>query len=218
MKPEIVIREEVDADANAIAEVTVAAFKTLAISNHTEQFIVEALRAANAPRGIVEFHEGFKAEGRGGSPSQTLADIVDLGAVPRKESNIMTTVSVRYIVDDLDKAVSFYTKHLGFSVEMKQAPGFAMLSRGELRLLLNVPGAGGAGQAMPDGTKPRPGGWNRIQLEVDDLESFVKSLSDSGARFRNDIVTGRGGKQVLLDDPAGNCIELFEPERRPDRS
>lgn len=125
----------------------------------------------------------------------------------------MATVSVRYIVDDVDKAVSFYTKHLGFSIEMKPAPGFAMLSRGELRLLLNVPGAGGAGQAMPDGSKPQPGGWNRIQLEVPDLESFVKPLRDTGARFRNDIVVGRGGKQILLDDPAGNCIELFEPQK-----
>ena len=125
----------------------------------------------------------------------------------------MATVSVRYIVDDVDKAVSFYTKHLGFSLGMKPAPGFAMLSRGELRLLLNVPGAGGAGQAMPDGAKPQPGGWNRIQLEVDDLESFVKSLRATGARFRNDVVVGRGGKQILLDDPAGNCIELFEPQK-----
>lgn len=125
----------------------------------------------------------------------------------------MATVSVRYIVDDVDKAVSFYTKHLGFSIEMKPAPGFAMLSRGELRLLLNVPGAGGAGQAMPDGSKPQPGGWNRIQLEVHDLDSVVKLLRDTGARFRNDIVIGRGGKQILLDDPAGNCIELFEPQK-----
>ncbi|MEX2241704.1 MAG: VOC family protein [Burkholderiales bacterium] len=125
----------------------------------------------------------------------------------------MATVSVRYIVDDVDKAVSFYTKHLGFSLGMKPAPGFAMLSRGELRLLLNVPGAGGAGQAMAEGSKPQPGGWNRIQLEVDDLESFVKSLRDTGAHFRNDIVVGRGGKQILLDDPAGNCVELFEPQK-----
>jgi catechol 2,3-dioxygenase-like lactoylglutathione lyase family enzyme len=91
--------------------------------------------------------------------------------------------------------------------------GFAVLSRGGLRLLLNEPGAGGAGQPMPDGRKPEPGGWNRIQLEVDDLASEVKALRDAGAHFRNEIVGGRGGKQILLDDPAGNPIELFEPPR-----
>jgi catechol 2,3-dioxygenase-like lactoylglutathione lyase family enzyme len=124
---------------------------------------------------------------------------------------IMATVSVRYIVDDVDAAISFYTKQLGFRVETHPAPGFAMLSRDDLRLLLNAPGAGGAGQAMPDGRRPEPGGWNRIQLQVDDLESFVNTLRQAGAHFRNDIVTGRGGKQILLDDPAGNCIELSEP-------
>jgi catechol 2,3-dioxygenase-like lactoylglutathione lyase family enzyme len=125
----------------------------------------------------------------------------------------MATVSVRYIVDDVNAAVSFYTKHLGFSLEMKPAPGFAMLSRGELRLLLNAPGAGGAGQAMPDGTTPKPGGWNRIQLEVDNLEIFVSALRKMGARFRNEIVNGRGGRQILVEDPAGNCVELFEPHK-----
>ena len=123
----------------------------------------------------------------------------------------MTTVSVRYIVDDVEAAISFYTKHLDFRVDLHPAPGFAMLSRGNLRLLLNAPGAGGAGQAMPDGRKPAPGGWNRIQIEVADLASKVETLRQAGAHFRNDIVTGNGGKQVLLDDPAGNCIELFEP-------
>jgi catechol 2,3-dioxygenase-like lactoylglutathione lyase family enzyme len=128
-----------------------------------------------------------------------------------KEEMIMATVSVRYIVNDVDAAISFYTKHLGFRVEMNPAPGFAMLARGDLQLLLNAPGAGGAGQAMPDGSHPEPGGWNRIQLQVDDLESFVNTLRKAGVHFRNDIVTGSGGKQILLDDPAGNCIELFEP-------
>jgi catechol 2,3-dioxygenase-like lactoylglutathione lyase family enzyme len=113
----------------------------------------------------------------------------------------MATVSVRYIVDDVDTAIAFYTKHLGFSVVLHPAPGFAMLSRGDLRMLLNKPGAGGAGQAMPDGRRPEPGGWNRIQLEVDDLASEVQKLRDSGAHFRNDMVAGQGSKQILLMTP-----------------
>ena len=124
----------------------------------------------------------------------------------------MATVSVRYIVDDVEAAVAFYTAHLGFKAELKPGPGFAMLSRGELRLLLNTPGGGGgAGETMPDGRRPAPGGWNRIQLEVEDLKHVVDALRAAGARFRNEIVVGRGGKQILLDDPSGNCIELFQP-------
>ena len=125
----------------------------------------------------------------------------------------MATVSVRYIVDDVEEAIAFYTGRLGFSVELNPAPGFAVLSRGDLRLLLNEPGAGGADQPMPDGREPEPGGWNRIQLEVDDLAGEVGSIRDAGARFRNEIVEGRGGKQILLEDPSGNPIELFEPPR-----
>ena len=125
----------------------------------------------------------------------------------------MATVSVRYIVDDVDAAIAFYTGRLSFGVELNPAPGFAVLSRGDLRLLLNEPGAGGAGQPMPDGRKPEPGGWNRIQLEVDDLAGEVGAIRDAGARFRNEIVEGRGGKQILLEDPSGNPIELFEPPR-----
>ena len=124
----------------------------------------------------------------------------------------MATVSVRYVVDDVDAAIAFYTGHLGFTVEQHPAPGFAMLARGDLRLLLNTPtGPGGAAQAMPDGRRPEPGGWNRIQLQVADLAAEVESLRAAGAQFRNEIVSGRGGKQILLDDPAGNPVELFEP-------
>jgi catechol 2,3-dioxygenase-like lactoylglutathione lyase family enzyme len=123
----------------------------------------------------------------------------------------MSTVSVRYIVHDVDEAIAFYSDRLGFDVEMHPAPGFAILARGDLRLLLNAPGGGGgAAQPMPDGRIPEPGGWNRIQLEVEDLAGEFDSLRRAGAAFRNEIVSGRGGKQVLLDDPSGNPIELFE--------
>jgi catechol 2,3-dioxygenase-like lactoylglutathione lyase family enzyme len=125
----------------------------------------------------------------------------------------VATISVRYIVEDVEEAFAFYTRHLGFGVELHPAPGFAVLSRGDLRLLLNAPGVGGAGQAMPDGRRPEPGGWNRIQLEVRDLAGEVERMRDAGARFRNEIVSGRGGKQILLEDPSGNPIELFEPPR-----
>ena len=124
----------------------------------------------------------------------------------------MATVSVRYIVDDVDQAIAFYCEQLGFHEDMHPAPTFAMLSRGDLRLVLSAPGGGpGGGQAMPDGTLPRPGGWNRFSLEVSDLEALAEKLRDHGAHFRNDIVTGVGGKQILLEDPSGNPIELFEP-------
>jgi catechol 2,3-dioxygenase-like lactoylglutathione lyase family enzyme len=121
-------------------------------------------------------------------------------------------VSVRYIVDDVDAAIEFYCRELGFHEDMHPAPNFAMLSHGDLRLVLSAPGGGpGGGQAMPDGSSPHPGGWNRFQLEVDDIEATVARLSEHGARFRNEIVTGVGGKQILVEDPAGNPIELFEP-------
>jgi catechol 2,3-dioxygenase-like lactoylglutathione lyase family enzyme len=126
----------------------------------------------------------------------------------------MTAVSVRYIVDHVDKAIEFYTNYLDFQLDIHPAPGFARLTRGNLHLLLNAPGAGGAGQAMPDGRQPAPGGWNRIQIEVEDLAAKVEMLRQACAQFRNDIVIGNGGKQILLDDPAGNCIELFEPPKR----
>ena len=127
----------------------------------------------------------------------------------------MATVSVRYIVDDVDAAIAFYCQALGFNEEMHPAPTFAMLSRGDLRLVLSAPGgAGGGGQAMPDGTLPAPGGWNRFMLETPDLATAIETLRSAGAHFRNDIVTGVGGKQILVEDPSGNPIELFEPTRR----
>jgi catechol 2,3-dioxygenase-like lactoylglutathione lyase family enzyme len=126
----------------------------------------------------------------------------------------MATVSVRYIVNDVDAAIAFYTRHLGFTEVMHPAPAFAMLSRGDLRLVLSAPGAGpGGGQAMPDGTLPTPGGWNRFSVEVADLDALVGKLRTAGVRFRNEIVTGTGGKQILAEDPSGNPVELFEPTR-----
>jgi len=127
----------------------------------------------------------------------------------------MSPVSVRYIVRDVDAAIAFYTEKLGFEVAMHPAPGFAMLSKEELRLLVNTPlGGGGAGQAMPDGQVPEPGGWNRIQIEVKDLAGLVDSLRKEGAQFRSEIIVGNGGKQILINDPSGNPIELFEPPQR----
>ncbi len=126
----------------------------------------------------------------------------------------MATVSVRYIVDDVDAAIAFYCRHLGFAEQMHPAPTFAMLTRGDLRLVLSAPGGGpGGGQAMPDGTLPTPGGWNRFSLEVDDLAALVDRLRADGVHLRSDLITGVGGKQVLIEDPSGNPVELFEPTR-----
>jgi catechol 2,3-dioxygenase-like lactoylglutathione lyase family enzyme len=122
----------------------------------------------------------------------------------------MSRVSVRYIADDVDAAAEFYVERLGFSAEMRGS-GFAMLARGDLRLLLNQPGAGGAGRSTPDGRAPEPGGWNRFQIEVEELEREVEALRAAGASFRGDIVTGQAGSQILLDDPSGNPVELFQP-------
>jgi catechol 2,3-dioxygenase-like lactoylglutathione lyase family enzyme len=124
----------------------------------------------------------------------------------------MATVSVRYIVHDVDAAIAFYCRELGFQEVMHPAATFAMLSRGDLRLVLSAPGGGpGGGQAMPDGRLPEPGGWNRFSIEVDDIVATVESLRRAGVHFRNDIVNGVGGKQVLIDDPSGNPVELFQP-------
>jgi len=124
----------------------------------------------------------------------------------------MPTVQVRYIVNDVDAAIAFYCRHLGFHEDMHPNPFFAMLSRGDLRLVLSRPGGGpGGGQAMPDGRLPEPGGWNRFAVEVSDLPARVEELRRAGVSFRNDIVTGVGGRQILVDDPSGNPVELFEP-------
>ncbi len=121
-----------------------------------------------------------------------------------------TTVSVRYMIDDVDSAVAFYTTYLGFTLESNSAPAFASVTRGALRLLLSGKTSSGA-RAMPDGRKPVPGGWNRIQVPVADLAAEVERLRAAGLRFRNDIVKGVGGSQILLDDPSGNPIELWQP-------
>ncbi|HEX7048796.1 MAG TPA: VOC family protein [Longimicrobiales bacterium] len=124
----------------------------------------------------------------------------------------MATVSVRYIVDDVDAAIEFYCGLLGFEEVMHPAPPFAMLSQGELRLVLTAPGGGpGGGAAMPDGTLPTPGGWNRFAIEVSDIEETAGRLRAAGVRFRNEIVDGVGGRQVLVEDPSGNPVELFQP-------
>jgi len=124
----------------------------------------------------------------------------------------MATVQVRYIVNDVDAAIAFYTKQLGFKLEMHPAPPFAMLSRGDLRLVVSAPNpADGGGQPMPDGTKQEPGGWNRFAIEVSDLATTVEALRHPGAHFRNSILIRIGGKQIIVDDPSGNPIELFEP-------
>jgi len=124
----------------------------------------------------------------------------------------MSTVNVRYMVNDVDDAVAFYTNHLGFTLLSSAAPAFADVARGDLRLLLSGP-ASSAGRPMPDGRRPEPGGWNRIHFVVDDIATEVDRLRGAGLRFRNDIVTGPGGQQIVFDDPSGNPIELFQPAR-----
>lgn len=126
----------------------------------------------------------------------------------------LATVQVRYIVNDVDAAIAFYCQRLGFREVMHPAPPFAMLERGDLRLVLSAPNpSGGGGQPMPDGTAQAPGGWNRFAIAVEDLEALVADLRAHGARFRNEIVVGVGGKQILVEDPSGNPVELFQPTR-----
>jgi len=131
-----------------------------------------------------------------------------------KEQTDMTEVRVRYMINQLDPAVEFYTKYLGFHVKQQNQPNFAMLSRGNLELVLSTPfGPGGAAKPMPDGRKAEPGGWNRIIINVDDLPAEVARLRKAQLHFRNDIVSGPGGSEILLDDPSGNPVELFQPTR-----
>jgi catechol 2,3-dioxygenase-like lactoylglutathione lyase family enzyme len=122
-------------------------------------------------------------------------------------------VNVRYLVDDVEAAIAFYTRHFGFAVRTNAAPAFADVVRGHLRLLLSGP-ASSAGRPMPDGRVPEPGGWNRIHLIVEDIDAEVARLREAGVPFRNDVVTGPGGRQILLEDPAGNPVELFQPAAR----
>jgi len=132
------------------------------------------------------------------------------GDDPKMSNEPADLVSVRYMVDDVDAALAFYTRHLGFTLRTSAAPAFADVVRGRLRLLLSGPGSS-AGRPMPDGTVPAPGGWNRIHLIVDDIAAEVERLRSAGVTFRNDIVTGPGGQQILLEDPSGNVVELFQP-------
>jgi catechol 2,3-dioxygenase-like lactoylglutathione lyase family enzyme len=125
--------------------------------------------------------------------------------------------AVRYIVSDVEEAVTFYVNLLGFKEELHVKNAFASLSKGKFHLFINRPGAGGAGQAMPDGTVPSPGGWNRFMITVNNLENIVEELKTKGATFRNEILKGIGGNQILLQDPSGNLIELFEPQQSPDK-
>lgn len=137
----------------------------------------------------------------------------DACGIDRDKEALMATVQVRYIVNDVDAAIDFYCNRLGFTEVMHPAPAFAMLARGELRLVLSAPGGGpGGGQAMPDGRVPEPGGWNRFAVEVSDIAAEVLRLRSAGVHFRNDIVVGVGGKQILVEDPSGNPVELFEPK------
>ena len=125
-------------------------------------------------------------------------------------TDLANLVSVRYLVDDVDTALAFYTEHFGFEVRTNFAPAFADVVRGNLRLLLSGP-ASSAARPMPDGSTPGPGGWNRIHLIVEDIAAEVERLRAAGLTFRNDVVTGPGGRQILLEDPSGNPIELFQP-------
>jgi uncharacterized protein YndB with AHSA1/START domain/catechol 2,3-dioxygenase-like lactoylglutathione lyase family enzyme len=161
-------------------------------------------------------HRDFGRHGSGGDKLRAGMDSVQGWPLILAEFRrwIDARPTVRYIVRAMDPAVAFYTGQLGFAVDMRPAPGFTALSRGAARLYLNEPGAGGAGASTRDGRRPEPGGWNRLQLVFPDLASEVRRLRDGGCRFRTDLVEGNGGRQILLEDPSGNPIELFEPKTR----
>lgn len=125
-------------------------------------------------------------------------------------SESKSKINIRYIVHNVDEAIRFYTETFGFEVAMHPAPGFAALSKDDFTLFINEPGVGGAGQAMPDGSLPQPGGWNRFQIIVSDLDAEIKRLKNQGVHFKTDIIVGKGGRQALLEDPSGNVVELFE--------
>lgn len=145
----------------------------------------------------------------------SLSTLLFAGGSQSKEETNMSTVRVRYMVNELDPAVEFYTKRLGFQVKQERRPNFAMLGRGNLELVLSTPfGPGGAAKPMPDGRKAEPGGWNRIIINVADLQAEVARLRKAQLHFRNDIVSGPGGSEILLDDPSGNPIELFQPANK----
>jgi catechol 2,3-dioxygenase-like lactoylglutathione lyase family enzyme len=137
----------------------------------------------------------------------------DVQAPRQKEGKPMSTISIRYMIDDVPAAIKFYTTHLGFSLDLDASPAFASVSRDGVRLLLSGKTSSGR-KAMPDGGQPVPGGWNRIHIPVDDLDAEVKRLRAAGLKFRNEIVAGPGGSQILLDDPSGNPVELFQPQEK----
>ena len=142
-----------------------------------------------------------------------MPDSYGVGNTTFGRTYILATVNVRYIVDDVEAAVAFYTRHFGFSLLSSVLPAFADVVRGDLRLLLSGP-TSSAGRPMPDGRRPAPGGWNRIHLIVNDIAAEVERLRAAGVTFRSDIITGPGGSQIVLDDPSGNAIELFQPAGR----
>ena len=145
----------------------------------------------------------------------SLSTLLFAGRPQLKEQTGMTTVRVRYMVNEIDPAVDFYTKQLGFQVKQERRPNFAILGKGNLELVLSTPyGPGGAAKPMSDGRKPQPGGWNRIIINVDDLPGEVARLRRAQLHFRNEIVSGPGGSEILLDDPSGNPIELFQPAQQ----
>jgi catechol 2,3-dioxygenase-like lactoylglutathione lyase family enzyme len=202
-------------DPGNVAGLSVHAVITGGVSGVTQTLVASRRMRHDREAAVRKSHAAW-FDTQGNTPIATRPSAWATGT-GYANSRQMSTVQVRYIVTDVDAAIAFYRRHLDFREEMHPAPSFAMLSRGDLRLVLSQPGPGGGGQAMPDGRLPEPGGWNRFTIEVNDLEATVAKLREAGVRFRNDIVTGVGGKQVLIDDPSGNPVELFEPILREAR-